>query len=301
MSTVFEIVTDRLIKLMKEGIIPWNRPWNSSSGRPTNIVSKKPYRGINVFLLSSIPFNSRWWMTYEQAINLRGHVKKGEKGSLVVFWKMLQKLEKDSEGNERLEKIPMLRYYTVFNLEQVEGVKAPQEGEVKENIFTPIEKAEEIVRNMPKRPEIKQGGNKAFYSPGLDYVRMPEQKQFPMPEEYYCTLFHELVHSTGHSSRANRKLDGKLAGFGSPDYSREELVAEMGAAFLCAEAGIESAIIQNSAAYIQSWIRVLKGDSKLAVIASAQATKAANYILGQTHEEEQVDPVSETVGQCQIC
>jgi antirestriction protein ArdC len=285
MASVYEIITDRICGMLEQGIIPWNKPWNGG-GWPVNLVSKKHYRGINVALLATSKYSSRYWLTYQQAQDLGGHVKKDEKGTMIVFWKMLHKVETDSEGNEKEVTIPMLRYYYVFNVEQCEGIKIPS-NDIPEREFTPIEEAERIVRDMPKRPEIRHGGDRAYYSPSLDYVQMPKKSQFINEEAYYSTLFHELSHSTGHSSRVNRKLDQRLAAFGSEDYSKEELVAEFSASFLCGICGIEQAVIKNSAAYIQSWLRALRNDKQMAVNAAAAAQKAADYILGKQETEQE--------------
>jgi len=171
--------------------------------------------------------------------------------------------------------IPMLRYYNVFNLEQTEGIPIP-------------EKAEQIIAGMPLKPDIYHGGNKACYSPSPDSIHLPSQHTFLYPEEYYCTAFHELIHSTGHTSRIGRKSILEPTYFGSHEYSKEELVAEMGAAFLCGYAGIEQKTIDNSAAYIQGWLKVLKKDMTLLVHAAAQAQKGADYILNRKGGEEEV-------------
>ncbi len=286
MANVYEIVTEKIISLLEQGEIPWKKPWKSASGWPMNLVSKKPYRGVNVFLLHSAGFSSRWWVTFDQAKELGGHVKKGEKASLVVFWKMLEKKVEDKEGNEKIEKIPMLRYYNVFNTDQCEGLKVPDNDSVVIE-FNPIEEAESIVTGMPNRPDIRHGGNKAFYSPGLDYIGMPKAIDFDSEEEYYSTLFHEMVHSTGHTSRVDRKLNQKRAAFGSEDYSKEELVAEMGAAFLCGSCGIEPKTIKNSAAYIKSWLKSLRDDKTMVVLAAAAAQRATEWILGENEKGQE--------------
>jgi antirestriction protein ArdC len=223
-----------------------------------------------------------------------GKVKPGVKGTIVVFWKRIQIEEEDGEKKV----IPFLRYYTVFNVEQCDGLedKLPKKEEVRET--TEEEKAEAlseatilaqtIVDCMPKKPDIKHGGGRACYSPSLDRVRMPEQKDFTGREEYYSVLFHELVHSTGHEDRLARKgvmgTDGSWSPFGSPSYAKEELVAEMGAAFLCGTVGIENKTIDNSAAYLQSWCDKLAEDPKLFVHAAAAAQRAADFILGRGNE-----------------
>jgi antirestriction protein ArdC len=204
------------------------------------LVSKKEYRGVNLFLLSCSPYGSPYWLTFKQAQERGCHIRKGEKATMVVFWKMLDRFgvgeadEAEVDGGEhtRNGKIPLLRYYNVFNWCQTEGIPEPPKQEVV-NIFTPIEKAEQIVEGMPLRPEILHGGNVASYSVRWDRIKMPEKHTFNSSEEYYCTLLHELSHATGHEKRLARKSLTEVAGFGSHEYSKEELVAEMSAAFLC--------------------------------------------------------------------
>lgn len=185
-------------------------------------------------------------------------------------------------------KVPMLRYYSVFNIDQTEGIPLPPTKETI-NEFTPIQKAEEIISNMPQKPEIKYGGNRAYYSVDLDYVQMPNQHTFQSPEEYYSTCFHELCHASRHISRLGRKSILGPSYFGSHEYSKEELVAEMGAAFLCGFTGIKNRTIGNSAAYISGWLRELKNDKKMLVMAAAQGQKAAEYIMMKEGDEEVVD------------
>lgn len=287
-ESVYQVITDRIVHLLEQGTIPWQKPWKSSDQAPQNFVSRKPYRGVNVFLLNCLGYASPYFLTFKQAQQLGGFVKKGEKGCPVVFWKWLEVEDKETHESKR---IPFLRYFSVFNVTQCENIPAPNE----ETILSPapapspIEAAEEIVQGMPQRPEIKSGLDRAFYSPRQDYVGMPAVQQFKGGEEYYSTLFHELTHATGHDSRLNRKgvsrSEGTLASFGSDPYAREELVAEMGSAFLCGEAGIVDRVIDNSAAYVASWLERLKNDSKLVVTAAAQAQKAADFILGKFQSE----------------
>jgi antirestriction protein ArdC len=203
----------------------------------------------------------------------------------VVFWKWVD-VEDETTGEKT--KIPLLRYYSAFNIAQVDGVPVPTIAPtVRER--TPIQAAETIVAKMPKRPEIRHGLSKAFYSPSADFVGMPAIDQFKTAEEYHSTLFHELSHSTGHGTRLNRKgvngAEGNWSSFGSNPYAKEELVAEMGAAFLCGEVGIVERTIDNSAAYVASWLKRLKDDAKLVICASAQAQRAADWILGRFQGE----------------
>lgn len=278
---VYEIVTNRIMELLEQGQIPWKKPW-ASTGGARNLVSKKPYRGINQFLLNCSPYGSPYWLTYRQATDKGGQIRKGEKSTLVVFWKWLEPKESErvveSDRGPRNGKIPLLRYYNVFNLCQVDDIDPPEEGQPTE-IFTPIEQAEQIIENMPQKPSIRYGGDRAYYAPELDYVQMPDREKFVSPEEFYCCLYHEAVHATGNTSRLGRKGVAETSYFGSHNYSQEECVAEMGASMLCGVAGIEQSTIENSAAYIQGWLRVLKNDKKLLVHAAAQAQRAADFIL----------------------
>jgi antirestriction protein ArdC len=286
---VYEVINNRIMELLEQGTVPWRKTWNAQSNMPKNMVSKKEYRGVNIFLLACMPYNSPYWMTFKQVVDKGGHVKRGEKSSPVIFWKWFDRIGADSDDPDTATingKIPMLRYYSVFNIEQTEGIEPPVTTETV-NTFTPIERAEQIIAGMPYKPEIKHGGNRAAYSPMLDYVKLPVQESFDSPEEYYNTCFHELSHATGHASRLGRKGVLEPSYFGSHEYSKEELVAEMGASFLCGYAGIENKTIENSAAYISGWLRELKNDKKLLAMAAAQAQKASDYILNRKGGEEE--------------
>ena len=258
---------------------------------PRNVVSKKPYRGVNVFLLAvtadAMGYESPYWLTYKQAEQLGGHVKKGEKSTLVVFWKLLEKQKLDESGKKQTDTIPLLRYYRVFNTDQCEGLdlsKLPgmPADEHDDLDFSPIQACENVLGHFAKSPPIYHDGHgRAYYKPMADTVHMPERERFGSVEEYYAVLFHELTHSTGHQRRLDRFGDRACAAFGSCDYSKEELVAEMGAAFLCGMCSIENSTMENSAAYIDGWRRRIQGDRKLVVQAAAQAQKAVDHILGE--------------------
>ncbi|MBU2645536.1 DUF1738 domain-containing protein [bacterium] len=286
-KNVYQIVTERVIEKMEAGVIPWRKPWGGL-GPAKNLVSKKPYRGINTFLLGSAGHISNYWLTFNQVKDKGGTIKKGAQSEMVVFWKKLDAKEDPDtaeEGNagESLGSRAILRYYRVFNLDDVEGIVAPEE--LKPLDFEPHEKAEAIVDGYRGKPVIK-ADSKAAYYPAPDVVGMPPEKFFHSVEEYYSTLFHELVHSTGHKRRLGR--DGFNAGdsvmFGSSSYSKEELIAEMGNAFLCAESGIEGTF-DNSVAYIQSWVKKFKDHPKMVVQAAGAAQMAADHILGRISEE----------------
>jgi antirestriction protein ArdC len=276
---VYEIITERILDKLREGTVPWHRPWRGgAAGAPRNLASGKPYRGVNVFLLSSLGYRSPHFITYKQAAERGGNVRKGEKGAPVVFWSWKDKRRTADDGSDATERYAILRYYTVVHVSQCEGIEAPSVPTAPE--FAPIEAAERIVAEMPSRPDISHGGDRAFYRPAVDRVTMPERDTFEGAEEYYSTLFHELTHATGHTSRLNRPTLVDLCPFGSTNYSKEELVAEMGAAYLAAVSGIENRTIDNSAAYIAGWLGKLQNDPRLVVMAAAQAQRAADFIMG---------------------
>lgn len=286
-TKVYDVINSRIMELLQQGTVPWRKGWHAASNYPKNLVSKREYRGINIFLLGCQQYSSPYWLTFKQCQDKGGHVCKGEKSTPVIFWKWIDRKDADEANQEETNgKVPLLRYYNVFNIEQVEGITSPPSPEAITNPFTPIERADQIIAGMPLRPEIKHGGNQPAYSPMLDYVKMPEPSTFQSSEEYYSTAFHELTHSTGHSSRVGRKGILEPSYFGSHEYSKEELIAEMGAAFLCGHAGIEQRTIENSAAYIAGWLKALKNDKKLLVMAAAQAQHASDYILNRKGGEE---------------
>lgn len=285
---VYEIVNKRIIELLEAGCCPWLKPWNATTNMPRNLISKREYSGINVWLLNSMNYSSPYFASYRQISERGGHVKKGEKANVVCFWKLMDKRQTDDpEATPNAAgKVPLLHYYNVFNVPfQTEGIEVPPLDETV-NQFTPIEEAERIIQNMPDKPLIQHVGNRAFYSVTTDTITMPPQHTFNSPEEYASTLNHEAIHSTMAEHRLNRKASMKNHEFGDEIRAREELVAEMGAAYLCAFAGITNTI-QNSASYCQGWLKALRDDRKLLVVASAQAQKAANFILNRFHTEEE--------------
>jgi len=280
---VYEIVTEKIIKQLESGVAPWRKPWTTLA--PMNMVSKRPYTGINVLLLASQGYASPCWLTYKQAAKIGKHVKKGEHGSLVVFWKIDEYSKANKETGELENRSSaMLRYYTVFNASQGEGLESLNLGTNK----TPIETCERILAGFQNAPMLEQG-DRASYAPSRDVVTMPARGSFSSIEAYYATLFHELTHSTGHSSRLDRPGFDAPVHFGSESYSREELVAELGASMLCGFAGIDPSLLDNSASYLQSWISKLRGDSKLIVQAASAAQKATKLILGETAEESDTE------------
>lgn len=289
----YEIVTERIINLLEQGVIPWRRPW-SAAGAPRNLVSKKIYRGINFFLLSATKYVSPYWLTLRQANELGGSVRKGEQSQVVVFWRLDEASQSQTEldpeklGAEAKNRRQfVLRFYRVFNAEQCELPQAVVDKLPKVETYQhdPIEAAERIIANMPNPPEIEYAGSKAFYSLSADRITLPPRELFISAEEHFGTWAHEASHSTGHQKRLNRQSIAEAAPFGSPVYAGEELIAELSAAYLCAEAGISPAVIKNEAAYIQGWLAKLRSEKRLMVIAAAQAQKAADYILGRSSTE----------------
>lgn len=290
---IYKVITARILRQLETGTAPWRKPWRGGAdGVPANLKTGKPYRGINVWLLATAGYDSRYWLTFKQAKDRGGHVRKGETSTPVVFWKWLKREERNAEtGETHTRRIPLLRYYRVFNVEQCEGIEAPDSPSAFEPLdFEPIEAAERIARDMPDPPELKHGAGSAAYVPALDLVRMPERERFTGEAEYYSTLFHELVHATGHERRLGRPEVINSTTFGSGSYSREELLAEMGAAYLCGMAGIENHTIDNSAAYLAGWIKALKGKPKLVIHAAAGAQRAADFILNRQFDTPSQSP-----------
>lgn len=277
---VYELVTNRIIEQLENNIVAWEKPWSGTLDGAFNRVSKKPYSILNQMLLK---YNGEY-ASFKQWKDLGGHIRKGEKSEIVVFWKMYPIKEKQDDGTEIIKTIPLLKYINVFHISQVDGVE-PLKQKVTHDI-EPIDKAEKILNDYWNRENITiehVKGDKAFYSPMFDKIQLPLFEQFKQSEEYYSTAFHESVHSTMKTSRCNRQEDrkGKVVSFGSEEYSKEELVAEVGSAQLMNIVGIETTkSFRNSTAYIQSWLKVLRNDNKFIVSASSKAEKAVNYILG---------------------
>nr|WP_321496288.1 zincin-like metallopeptidase domain-containing protein [uncultured Methanolobus sp.] len=272
-NKVYTIVTEKILEKLKEGTIPWQKPWNAEPA--INYVSRKEYRGINQLLLN----RSGEYITWNQIQKLNGKVKKGSKSELVVFFKMLEKENKEGEK----DKIPMLRYYRVFHISDIEGIPSISDAQKEEK--KTISTCEDIVNNYTEVEIRHNNDDRAFYTPVADVINVPRLSVFISSVEYYSTLFHEMIHSTGHKSRLNRFSGEDQFNFGSHEYSKEELVAEIGSAMLCTIAGIEKHTLDNSAAYIDSWIRALENDHTLIVTAANKAQKASDYILGNIEEE----------------
>ena len=278
-ADAYQIITDRILEKMEGGLIPWQKPWQSF-GMPRNYVTGHVYTGINAFLLHFLSEGLPLFMTFQQAKKMGGNIRKGAKGFPIIFYNVIEKEKKGGQPGEK-ERIPFATYSTVFNVADVENVNLilPEGVEAQHQ---PLEAAEAIVGSWAERPDIKHLDQRAYYVPALDYVNMPIFSSFTTAEAYYQTLFHELTHATGHPSRLNRAdLAENMKVKGASGYAREELTAEMGAAFLCGAAGISTqAIEENTVAYLQYWVAQLKADKKLIVQAASHAQKAANLILG---------------------
>lgn len=296
---VYKIVTDRIIASLKAGIIPWEKPWKAPTfgggSLPRNFLTGKLYRGVNVFLLWGTRFSSPFWLTFKQALELGGNVRKGEKGAQIVFYKQFRSRQDrtenappDRQGSRTSDRAPfVLIYYTVFNVEQCDGLTIPTVEPTSVQPVDADETCEAIVNGWGARPTIRievASEGRAYYRPSTDSVHLPARFRFIDTAHYYATLFHELVHSTGHESRLARTFGER---FGDELYSKEELVAETGAAFLCAIAGIATKHTeQNTTAYIQNWISKLEQDNRLIVQAAASAQRAVDLITGQTLEAQ---------------
>ena len=294
-TDVYTIVTNRIIEHLEKGVIPWRKPW-ADAGLPKNLITGKEYKGINVWLLASLNYPQNYFMTFKQVKDLGGSVKAGEKSQEVIFWKWIEK-EKESKNNEtnlnksdknKTEKIPLLKYYRVFNIDQCEGIPPQKIPPVFVRENSPIESCEKIVNEMPKQPEIRHKEQQAYYHKLHDYVNMPKLETFESSESYYGALFHELVHSTGHTERLNRKELINSKGQKTQDYAVEELTAEMGASYLKNYAGIPIEQLTNNVAYIQGWLERLRKDKKFIVYASSHAQKSVDYILNVRNEEKEL-------------
>ena len=269
---IYAEITNRMIAEMEAGIIPWKKPW-MASGAAVSHTTGKPYSLLNQMLLG----RPGEYITFNQCLQEGGHVRKGEKARMVVFWKWLEK--EDKETGE-VEQIPYLRYYNVFHIDQCEGIAA-RHMQTNPNPASPDETAEAIITGYITREGVSlehREGDAAFYQPATDKIVLPKLTQFTEAAEYYGTAFHEMVHSTGHAKRLAR-LD-TTANFGGEEYSKEELVAEIGSAALVHHAGLEtSSSFRNSTAYVQNWLTVLKSDKRFIVSAAGKADKAVSYIL----------------------
>ncbi len=283
---VYTRVTAKIIAALEQGVRPWIKPWSvqHTAGRITRPLrhNGQPYRGINVLMLwgDSVDkgFVSPYWLTYKQAAEMKAQVRKGEHGSTVVYADRLTQIGTDDKGQEVEERIPFLKAYTVFNAEQVEGLQVHFYAQPAE----PLPLSERIARAdafvATTGAEVHHGGNMAYYAPGPDRLQLPPFEAFRDAQSYYATLLHELTHWTKHERRLSRDFGRKA--FGDAGYAREELVAELGAAFLCADLGIEAEPREDHAAYLDHWLQVLKDDKRAIFQAAAYAQKAADFLQG---------------------
>lgn len=277
MRSTYQRITDQVIEAIeKGGVLPWRKPWKSKS--PCNALTGRPYKGINRFTLSMSEFGDHRWLTFNQARSASGSVKRGERGSTVMLF---SDVEDKETGKERL----VCRAFTVFNVEQCEGLQLHEAKQPKQESLFGVEGAEAIVRGYKDAPRIQVGSEIAAYYPLRDLVVMPHRRDFESPEAYFSTLMHELIHSTSHPSRLHRPVFDEQIIFGSESYVAEEILSEIGCTFLCAEAGIDN--LNPCTAYVASWLlKALRNDSSYIVRAASQAQKAADWILGTHHHDD---------------
>lgn len=299
---IYERTTDRIIERLEEGVVPWHQPWKAGFNLPCNANSKRTYRGWNLVVTLFSGHESPYWATYKGWKKLGGQVRKGEKGTLVVGWKSVER-EKDVEEDgvtRRVTKRSLVGFgYTVFNEEQVDGATVPEKAKGPE--LDPVEAAEQILETwretQPECPiEVDRAG-RAGYDPRGDRVLLPEFQSFESAEHYYKTAYHELGHATGAEKRLNRFEPGEdPTNFGSESYSKEELVAEFSASFVMATIGLEQTTTDHTAAYIKGWLRALKDDKRLLISAASKAQAAANFILDGGAPEEAATEAATTEG-----
>lgn len=286
---IYEKVTNLFIEKIEQGISPWRKTWAGDA--PRNYFTGKEYRGINLFLLALSPYDVPYFCTFNQAKAHGGRVRKGAKSLPVVYWNVIEsKTETVSrpDGTQEPKKNAFIKYFNVFNISDVEGIDFTL-PELTRQDNEPITVCESIVANMPQAPAIRSTDlSGAYYSPLADYVNMPSLERFDSSADYYAVLFHELVHSTGHRSRLSREGVTQLTRFGSTNYSKEELIAELGASFLYTLAGIANAqILDNSAAYLKGWLKPLRNDKKLIFWAAKEAQKAVKFMIPDLDTTEQ--------------
>lgn len=289
-ANVYQIVTDRIIEEMSKGIVPWQRPWHGAVDGAVSYETGRPYSFLNQLLLG----RPGEWLTFNQIKKMGGKIKKGAKSGIVTFVKRYVKKGKNEateEGEEVKDGIGfVLRYYNVFHIDDCEGIQSKMSAEKPKCELEPVEMADRVANEYVDREdtlklEVKVS-NGAYYSPAQDLVVVPQLDQYDIVEEFYSTLFHELVHSTGVSKRCDRGLGTSVASKRSEDYSREELVAEIGSAMICNQLGIDSEkAFKNSVAYLQGWLRELQNDNKMIVWAASKAEKAVKYIRGIKEEQ----------------
>jgi antirestriction protein ArdC len=284
MRNINQELTDSVTEMLKSGIVPWRKPWQGA-GKPANFASKRNYHGINTWLLNAKAidkdYKSNYWMTYKQAQDNKGQVRKNEKGAEIIFWSILEK--PDADNPSKIKKIPLMRLSYVFNLSQIDGIELP-------NVSTPngansILSADDIVKNMLDKPEIiHRMQDKAYYMPSADKIYMPEMTQFYSTNGYYGTLFHELAHSTGNENRLKRFTSGTTS---HEEYSKEELIAEMTSTLILNDLNmLDNEEMTQSASYLANWTMALQNDISLLVKAGTNAQKAYDFILNKKESAE---------------
>lgn len=297
-AEIAEEITGKLLAQLEAGVVPWHKPWSGSG--PKNVVSGKEYRGINLLLLNmeriAKEYSTNWWLTFNQAKKKKGTVRAGERGTQIIFWKFIdverEELGEDGEKELKRDVIPLMKIYYVFNVDQCDGIEAPDDGQATtDEVIAEAEMIQALYRSNGGAPVNHNGGNKAFYRPSSDSIHMPEKTAFDGAAHYYSTLFHEDVHSTGHEMRLGR--DGIVENhfFGDALYSEEELVAEFGAAFLMGRVGGQyvARTLENSANYIAHWKRKLVDDGKLIFRVTSAAQKALDYITAKVRDDDKGD------------
>ena len=284
---IHQAITDQILAAMETARATGRRLWDSQPSLPMNLSTGKPYQGINILILwaagLSHGYASPYWLTYKQATERGGQVRKGEHGTRLVFYKPWESTETNREtGETETVKGAVIKSFVAFNLDQIDGIKAPATEE--RPAFVAIETAERIIAASPA--PIRTGGTQACYIPGRDEIHLPNREAFISPEAFYSTAMHEMTHSTGHKSRLDRDFSGR---FGTEAYAFEELIAEMGSAFLNADLGILTATLPDHADYLSNWIKILKGDKKAITTAAAQASKAHGFIKGLLTGQERAE------------
>jgi antirestriction protein ArdC len=270
---IYQTITDKIIAQLETRVMPWLKPWADKERKgtiaiyPFNGATGRNYNGLNLLLLGCSNYDSNAWYSYKQVKDLGGNVRKGEKSTMVTFWSIT---EKQNTETGKIEKSFFLKYYNVFNYEQCDNLPMPKQVAIEPITYTSLDS---IVKQCGIG--LNHGGNRAYYSPSADAITMPIHSAFIEYNKYDGVLAHELTHATGHTSRLNRDFSGR---FGSDAYAFEELIAELGSAFLCASLGIVPEL-QHNASYIASWLKVLKDDKKAIITASSQAQKACNFVL----------------------
>ena len=275
-NRVYEIITEKVIASLEKGVVPWSKPWKGAS-LPMNFKTGYKYKGVNLLLLALSGFSVPYFLTFNQVKELGGTVKKGAEATLVIFWSWKEKT-KIVDGKEETETYPVLQYYHVFNITQTDGIEYESRFDQMDN-FNPLAICDEVVLKYKDCPTIEHKEQRAYYFNEKDLINMPSKKSFNSEEDYYKTLFHEMIHSTGHKNRLNRDMPAVLNNHS--EYSKEEVIAELGASFLCGHTHIGANLIENSASYIEFWLKQLKEDKKFVFAVSSQAQKAVEHILGQ--------------------